>query len=145
MSVSKVGRYLPVLLALIPAAAQAKPKWKTVHSAAALTVALDTESIIKNADGSYSVWTRWDYATPRILENKQSYTRLIEKANLKCAPVVMKRVNTALYDKAGNVVKAPEELGASEVAAMSWDPPRKGSDGEKVWAAVCRTVRSKKK
>lgn len=140
----KAGRYLPVALLLLPAAAQAKPKWKTVHSAAALMVALDVASIGKNADGSYSVWTRWDYATPRILENKQAYTRLVEKAKLKCAPVVMKRVNTALYDKAGNVVKAPEELGESEVMAMSWDPPKRGSDGAHVWAAVCRTIKAKK-
>ena len=145
MRFSTVGRILPAaLMVLVPVAAQAKPKWKTVHSAAALTVALDTGSIAKNADGSYAVWTRWDYTTPRILENKQSYTRLVEKANLKCTPVVMKRVNTALYDRAGNVVKAPEELGASEVMTMSWDPPKKGSDGEKVWAAVCRTIKAKK-
>ena len=145
MSFAKVGKYLPVVMLLLPAAAQAKPKWKTVHAANGLRVAVDAASIAANSDGSYTVWTRWDYAKPRILENKQSYTRLVEKAELKCSPVVMKRVNTALYDAAGNVVKAPEELAAPVVAAMSWDPPKRGSDGERAWKAVCKSVAAKKK
>lgn len=145
MGFSKVGKYLPLVMLLVPAAAQAKPKWRMVHSANGLRVAVDTASIAANTDGSYSVWTRWDYAKPRILENKKSYMRLMEKADLKCSPVVMKRVNTALYDAAGKVVKAPEEITSSEVAAMSWDPPKRGSDGERVWAAVCKTVIAKKK
>src|SRR3954468_12591011 len=94
----KIGKYLPAVLLLLPAAAQAKPKWKTVHTGNGVTVAVDTAAIATNSDGSYSVWTRWDYAKPRILENKKSYTRLVEKAELKCSPIVMKRVNTSLYD-----------------------------------------------
>ena len=133
----KVGKYLPAVLLLIPAVAQAKPKWRTVHTGNGLSVALDTASIATNTDGSYTVWTRWDYAKPRILENKKSYTRLVERIDLKCSPIVMKRVNTALYDATGKVVKAPEELGKSEVMVMSWDPPlKRGSDGEKAWEGL---------
>lgn len=135
---------MPVILLLLPAAAQAKPKWKTVHSSSALKVAVDTAAISTNTDGSYSVWTRWDYTRPRILENKKSYTRLVERVDLKCRPIVMKRANTALYDAAGIVVKAPEELAVSEVSAMTWDPPKRGSDGEHVWRAVCKTVSARK-
>lgn len=145
MRLIKVARCLPMLLLLAPAAAQAKPKWKTIHSSADLKVAMDTASVTANADGSYSVWTQWDYTKPRILENKSSYTRLVEKAQLKCSPIVMKRVNTSLYDRAGAVVKAPEELGASEVMVMSWDPPKRHSDGEKVWTAVCKRIKAKSK
>jgi hypothetical protein len=145
MSFSKVGKVLPLVMLFAPLGAQAKPQWKTVRAANGLTVAVDAASITTNADGSYTVWTRWDYAKPRVLENKKSYTRLVEKAHLKCSPIVMKRVNTALYDAAGKVVKAPEELGSAEVTVMSWDPPKKGSDGEKVWQAVCRTITAKKK
>jgi hypothetical protein len=141
----RIGRYLPAVLLLVPAMAQAKPKWKTVHTGNGVSVAVDTASIATNRDGSYSVWTRWDYAKPRVLENKQAYTRLVERANLKCSPIVMKRVNTALYDAAGKVVKAPEELGRGEVSAMSWDPPKRGSDGERAWGAVCRTIVARKK
>jgi hypothetical protein len=145
MFLGKFGKVLPVVLLLAPAVAQAKPKWKSVFVGSDLTVALDTAAIHANADGSYSVWTRWDYKKPRVLENKKSYTRLVERAELKCAPVVMKRVNTALYDRAGTVVKEPEELAAAEVRLMSWDPPKKNSDGEKVWAAVCRNIAAHKK
>lgn len=143
MRFSKVGKILPLLL-LIPAAAQAKPKWKTVYTGTDLTVALDTAAITHNADGSHSVWTRWDYKRARILENKMSYTRLVERVHLKCTPIVMKRVNTALYDRAGKEVKAPEELSNSEVMTMMWDPPKRGSDGEKVWKSVCKTLTPKK-
>ena len=145
MFLAKIGKVLPVVLLLAPAVAQAKPKWKTVYTGSDVTVAVDTAAVAANADGSYSVWTRWDYKKPRVLENKKSYTRLVEKAELKCSPVVMKRVNTALYDRAGTVVKEPEELGAAEVRLMSWDPPKKGSDGEKVWAAVCKNITARKK
>lgn len=145
MFLAKMGRVLPFVLLLAPAAAQAKPKWKTIHAGSDLTVAMDTGAVLANADGSYSVWTRWDYKKPRILENKKSYTRLVEKAQLKCSPVVMKRVNTALYDRAGKVVKEPEELSSAEVRLMSWDPAKKGSDSEKVWAAVCKNITAKKK
>src|SRR3954468_1994073 len=140
MFLGKIGKVLPLVLLLAPVAAQAKPKWKSVFTGSDLNVAMDTSAVTANADGSYSVWTRWDYTKPRILENKKSYTRLVEKAELKCSPIVMKRVNTALYDKAGIVVKEPEELGSSEVRLMSWDPPKKGSDGAKVWAAVCKNI-----
>jgi hypothetical protein len=136
---------LPAVLLLVPAMAQAKPKWKTVFTGNGVTVALDTASIATNIGGSYAVWTRWDYAKPRMLENKQTYTRLVERADLKCSPIVMRRVNTALYDAAGKVVKAPEELGRAEVMAMSWDPPKRGSDGEKAWGAVCKTIAARKK
>ncbi len=142
---SKTARYAALLLLLVPVAAQAKPKWKTVHAGTDLRVALDTSTIAANTDGSYTVWTRWDYTKPRILENKKSYTRLVEKAVLKCSPIVMKRVNTALYDEAGNVVKAPEELVGAEVTTMSWDPPKRGSDGERAWGAVCKTINAKAK
>ncbi|MBA3645405.1 MAG: hypothetical protein H0W63_04445 [Gemmatimonadaceae bacterium] len=145
MFLGKIGKVLPFVLLLAPAAAQAKPKWKTVFAGSDLTVAMDTAAVTANADGSYSVWTRWDYKRARVLENKKSYTRLVEKAELKCSPIVMKRVNTALYDRAGTVVMDPEELGASEVRLMSWDPPKKNSDGEKVWAAVCRNIAARKK
>jgi hypothetical protein len=145
MSFSKIGKILPLALLLLPVAAQAKPKWKRVHSTDALKVAVDTANVSTNPDGSYSVWTQWDYSKPRILENKKSYTRLVERVDLKCKPIVMKRANTALYDAAGNVVKAPEELAQSEVQAMTWDPPMRGSDGEKVWASVCKTVTAGKK
>lgn len=137
--------YLAALAALIPAAAQAKPKWRTIHVSSDLKVAVDTASVVANPDGSYAVWTQWDYTKARILENKSSYTRLVERAQLKCSPVVMKRVNTALYDRAGKVVKEPEELSGSEVSAMTWDAPRKGSEGAHVWAAVCKTLTKPKK
>jgi hypothetical protein len=145
MFLGKWGRVLPAVLLLAPAVTQAKPKWKTVYAGSDLTVAMDAAATTANTDGSYSVWTRWDYKRARILENKKSYTRLVEKAELKCAPIVMKRVNTALYDRTGTVVKEPEELGSSEVRLMSWDPPKKGSEGEKVWRAVCKNVTAAKK
>lgn len=148
MHFARVGKYLPLMLLLIPAAVQAKPKWKTVHTGNGLSVALDTASIASNTDGSYSVWTRWDYTRPRLLENKRSYSRLVEKAELKCSPIVLKRVSTAVYDSKGIILKErpgePTEVDNSEVNSMTWDAPKRGSDGEHVWAAVCRTILARK-
>jgi hypothetical protein len=138
---------MPIALAalmLLPVAAHAKPKWHVIFTGKGVTVAMDTAAIVRNADDSYSVWTRWDYSTARKLENKKSYTRLMEKVDLKCGPVVLKRLNTSLYNKAGKVVKEPDEVSAEERQAMTWDPPRPGSDGEKVFAAACKALEKKK-
>jgi len=143
MRFSKIPAVLAVLM-LLPAAAQAKPKWHVIHTGKDVKVAMDTAGIVRNADDSYSIWTRWDYSKARILENKKSYTRLVEKVDLKCNPVLLKRLNTSLYNKAGKVVKEPDEVTADERQAMTWDPPRPGSDGEKVFAAACKALEKRK-
>jgi len=127
-----------VALAILPAAAHAKPRWQNVYTAAGLTVTVDSSSVARNSDGSYTLSTRWDYAKSRILENKQSYSRLVEKVRLKCDPVTVKRVATTLYNRAGKVMVEPDEVSDADLQIMTWDPPRKGSDGEKVFPAVCR-------
>ncbi len=127
-------------LAIFPAVAHAKPRWHTVYTATGLTVAVDTAIVVRNSDGSYTLSTRWDYAKSRVLENKQSYSRLVEKVRIKCNPVTVKRVATTLYNRAGKVMVEPDEVSDSDLGIMTWDPPRKGSDGEKVFPAVCRYV-----
>lgn len=137
---------MPVALAavlLIPVAAQAQHKWHVIYRNKEVAVAMDTAGLAKNADDSYTVWTRWDYTSSRVLENKKSYSRLVEKVELKCNPVLVKRVNTALYNKAGKVEKEPDEVSKEELDAMTWDPPRAGSDGEHVFAAACNAIQKK--
>ena len=137
---------LPLILAglaVLPVAALAKPKWHTIYKNKEVTVAMDTAGLTKKADDSYTVWTRWDYSKSRVLENKKSYSRLMEKVELKCNPVLVKRVNTSLYGKAGKVVKEPDEVSKDEMAAMTWDTPRAGSDGEHVFAAACDAIQKK--
>ncbi len=128
-------------MGVIPAAAQSAPHWHVAYRDRTVTVSLDTASIVRNGDGSYAVSTRWDYAKPRILESKKSYSRLEEKVQLKCAPVVMKRVSVSLFDRAGMSAKEPEEASDADVRYMSWDAPRKGSDGQRAFAAICRHLK----
>lgn len=135
---------LAAILAILPATAQAKPKWHTVYTDKGVSVAVDSAAIARNADGSYTLETRWDYTKSRVLENKQSYSRLLEKVQLKCGPVLLKRMATTLYNRAGKVMVEPDEVSPSDLEAMTWDPPRKGSDGERAFAAVCRYVGKKK-
>jgi hypothetical protein len=127
-------------LMLLPVAAQAKPKWHTIFKNKNVSVAMDTAGITGSASDFYTVWTRWDYATAKPLENKKTYSRLMEKVQIKCDPTRVKRVSTSLYNKAGKVVKEEDSATPEELEAMTWDPPRAGSDGESVFAAVCKEL-----
>jgi hypothetical protein len=130
-------------LMLLPLAAPANPRWHTIFKNSNVSVALDTAGVTGSASDFYTVWTRWDYPTAKPLENKKTYSRLMEKVELKCDPTRVKRVSTSLYNKAGKIVKEEDSATAAELDAMTWDPPRPGSDGESVFAAACKTLSSK--
>lgn len=127
-------------LMLFPIAAQAKPKWHTIFKTKNVSVAMDTAGVTRSASDFYTVWTRWDYSASKPLENKKTYSRLMEKVQIKCNPTRVKRVSTSLYNKAGAVVKEEDSATSEELEAMTWDPPRVGSDGESVFAAVCKEL-----
>jgi hypothetical protein len=111
-------------LMLFPIAAQAKPKWHTIFKTKNVSVAMDTAGVTRSASDFYTVWTRWDYSASKPLENKKTYSRLMEKVQIKCNPTRVKRVSTSLYNKAGAVVKEEDSATSEELEAMTWDPPR---------------------
>ena len=81
--------------------------------------------------------TSWDYSRPRVLENKKQYSRLVERAYVKCAPVRIKRVRSTVYTSANALVRDEGEVDPRDQVHMVWDRPKAGTAGKKAWDSVC--------
>ena len=127
-------------VALAPSDAAAQSAWRTIHSDARLTVALDTTRIRNSDEGSFTAFVRWDYATPRRAESRRNYTRMVQQVQLKCSPIRVKRIGASLYSSEGRVVEEVPAVSRRVLANMSWDPPRAGSEGARVYPALCQAL-----
>lgn len=121
----------------LPAAAHAQTPWRQVYKDNDVTVIFDTASASLQSPGTWSTVTSWDYKTPRLIESKKQYTRLVERAYLRCAPVRVKRVRSTLYAGNNVLVKDEGEVDPRDQAHMVWDKPRAGTPGGKAFDAVC--------
>jgi len=127
-------------IVLAPSDASAQSKWRTIHSDAKMTTSLDTTRIRLSDEGSYVVFMRWDYATPRRAESRRDYTRMVQQVQIKCSPIRVKRIGASLYSSTGRVVEEVPAVSRRVLANMSWDPPRAGSEGARVYPAVCQAL-----
>ncbi len=125
---------------LAPSDASAQSAWRTIHSDAKMTASLDTTRIRRSDEGSYVVFMRWDYATPRRAESRRDYTRMVQQVQIKCSPIRVKRIGASLYSSQGRVIEEVPAVSRRVLANMSWDPPRAGSEGARVYPAVCQTL-----
>lgn len=122
---------------LVPASAAAQKPWRTVYSDSDVTVLFDTATVARRPDGSWTTVTSWDYSRPRVLENKKRYTRLVEKAYLRCTPSRVKRVRSTLYGPNNVMVRDEGEVPDDDQAHMVWDRLRSGSANSRAFDAVC--------
>ena len=129
-----------IAVVLAPSDAAAQSAWRTIHSDARLTVALDTTRIRNSDEGSHIVFVRWDYATPRRAESRRDYTRMVQQVQVKCSPIRVKRIGASLYSSTGRVVEEVPPVSRRVLANMSWDPPRAGSEGARVYPVLCQTL-----
>ena len=129
-----------VALVLAPDDAAAQSAWRTIHSDARVTVALDTTRIRMSDEGSYVAFVRWDYATPRRAESRRNYTRMVQQVQVKCSPIRVKRIGASLYSSTGRVVEEVPAVSRRVLANMSWDPPRAGSEGARVYPMLCQAL-----
>lgn len=123
-----------------PSDAAAQSGWRTIHSDSKMSVSLDTTRIRPSDEGSYVAFVRWDYATPRRAESRRNYTRLVQQVQLKCKPIRVKRIGASLYSAQGRVVEEVPPVNRRVLANMSWDPPRAGSEGARVYPALCQAL-----
>jgi len=108
-----------------------------VYKDSDLTVIFDTASVSLQSPGTWNTVTSWDYARPRILENKKSYTRLVERAYVRCSPVRLKRVRSTVYAPNNVLVRDEGEVDARDQAHMVWDRPKPGTAGRNAFEYVC--------
>jgi hypothetical protein len=133
-----VGRAFSVALFLaIPLAAHGQAPWRQVYKDSDVTVIFDTASVSLQSPGTWSTVTSWDYTRPRILENKKSYNRLVERAYVRCSPVRIKRVRSTVYSTGNVLVRDEGEVDPRDQAHMVWDRPKNGTPGKNAFDAVC--------
>src|SRR5919206_4342595 len=81
----------------IPSVTLAQAPWRQVYKDSDVTVIFDTASVTQQTPGTWTTVTSWDYSRPRVLENKKQYSRLVERAYVRCSPVLVKRVRSTVY------------------------------------------------
>lgn len=129
-----------VLLAVcsaVPCVAIAQAPWRQVYKDSDITVIFDTATTALQSPGTWNTVTSWDYSRPRILENKKQYTRLVERAYVRCSPVRVKRVRSTVYGANNVLVRDEGEVSPRDQAHMAWDRPKPGTAGRNAFESVC--------
>ncbi|MFL5479477.1 MAG: surface-adhesin E family protein [Gemmatimonadaceae bacterium] len=124
------------------AGAQSAP-WRQVYKDADVTVIFDTANLALQSPGTWTTVTSWDYARPRVTEFKKPYTRLVERAYVRCSPVRIKRVRSTLYATNNVLVRDEGEVDSRDVAHMVWDRPKPGTAGRNAFETVCGVIARK--
>jgi hypothetical protein len=124
------------------AGAQSAP-WRQVYKDADVTVVFDTANLMLQSPGTWTTITSWDYARPRVTEFKKPYTRLVERAYVRCSPVRIKRVRSTVYAANNVLVRDEGEVDSRDVAHMVWDRPKPGSAGKNAFETICGVIARK--
>ena len=131
------------VIALSSSSARAQASWPVVFRNANVAVALDTANAKRNADGSYLMRTRWDYAKLHALESKRPYLSMTQSALVRCTPVRIKRLTESFYSANGAVVREGSPPNPRDVPYMTWDRLKTGSDGSKAMNAACAALKKR--
>jgi len=123
-----------------PVVARAQAPWRQVYKDADVTVIFDTASLALQSPGTWTTVTSWDYARPRITEQKKQYSRLVERAYVRCSPVRVKRVRSTVYAANNVVVRDEGEVDARDQVHMVWDRPKAGTAGKNAFDSVCGII-----
>lgn len=134
-----------VLLAVIaafaaPTIGTAQAPWRQVYRDSDVRVLFDTASARLSSPGTWTTVTSWDYNRPRVLENKKSYTRLVQRVHLRCSPVRVKRVRSTVYGPNNVMVRDEGEVDARDQAVMAWDRPRSSTAAANAFNSICGVV-----
>ena len=136
--IRSVSRFVLIAASLAaPVLAQAQAPWRQVYKDADVTVIFDTATVALQSPGTWNTVTSWDYTRPRILENKKQYTRLVERAYVRCSPVRIKRVRSTVYIGNNVLVRDEGEVDLRDQAHMTWDRPKPGTAGKNAFESVC--------
>jgi hypothetical protein len=120
-----------------PCVAGAQAPWRQVYKDNDVRVIFDTASITLHSPGTWTTVTSWDYSRPRVLENKKQYSRLVERAYVRCSPVRIKRVRSTVYAGNNELVRDEGEVDPRDQAHMVWDRPKAGTAGKNAFESVC--------
>ena len=139
-----VNRLLLVACVAAPCVVGAQAPWRQVYKDSDLTVIFDTANVSLQSPGTWNTVTSWDYARPRITEQKKQYTRLVERAYVRCSPVRLKRVRSTLYATNNVLVRDEGEVDPRDQAHMVWDRPKAGTPGKNAFEMMCGILSRKR-
>lgn len=122
---------------VVPSVAASQAPWRQVYLDSDVRVLFDTASARLSSPGTWTTVTSWDYVRPRILENKKSYTRLVQRVHLRCSPVRVKRVRSTVYAANNVMVRDEGEVDTRDQTAMAWDRPRGRTAAANAFTSVC--------
>lgn len=142
--ISTARRFLLIACVAAPCVAKAQAPWRQVYKDSDLTVIFDTASVALQSPGTWNTVTSWDYARPRITEQKKQYTRLVERAYVRCSPVRLKRVRSTLYATNNVLVRDEGEVDPRDQAHMVWDRPKPGTPGKNAFETMCGILTRKR-
>src|SRR6185436_11601739 len=117
----RFARRISLIAALVagtPLIASAQAPWRQVYKDADVTVLFDTASTSVQSPGTWTTITSWDYARPRVTEFKKPYSRLVERAHVRCSPVRVKRVRSTVYASNNVLVRDEGEVDPRDQAHM---------------------------
>jgi hypothetical protein len=137
------SRFALIACLAIPAVASAQAPWRQVYKDSDVTVIFDTATVAQQSPGTWTTVTSWDYTRPRILENKKQYTRLVERAHVRCSPVRVKRVRSTVYAGNNVLVRDEGEVDPRDQAHMVWDRPKPGTAGKNAFESICGILTKK--
>ena len=131
------GRLAIAACVAAPCAMSAQAPWRQVYKDSDVKVIFDTASVALQSPGTWSTVTSWDYTRPRVLENKKQYSRLVERAYVRCSPVRIKRVRSTVYGGNNVLVRDEGEVDPRDQAHMVWDRPKPGTAGKNAFESIC--------
>lgn len=136
--ISRAVRFAVLTAAILtPSFASAQAPWRQVYADRDVRVLFDTASATLTSPGTWTTVTSWDYATPRVLESKKRYTRLVQRVHIRCSPVRVKRVRSTVYGPNNVMVRDEGEVDVRDQAAMAWDRPRRATAAARAFDSVC--------
>lgn len=142
--IGKAGLIAAIATSLaIPSIGASQAPWRQVYADRDVRVLFDTASVKLSSPGIWTTVTSWDYARPRVLENKKSYTRLVQRVHLRCAPVRVKRVRSTVYGPNNALVRDEGEVDVRDQSAMAWDRPRRATAAANAFSSVCDVLARK--
>jgi hypothetical protein len=139
-SASRIVLFALLAFLASPVVARAQAPWRQVYKDSDITVLLDTASLTLQSPGTWTTVTSWDYTRPRILENKKSYSRLVERVYVRCSPVRVKRVRSTVYGANNALVRDEGEVDQRDQTHMVWDRPKAGTAGKNAFDSVCGVI-----
>jgi hypothetical protein len=137
---SRIALVAMVTVASGPMVARAQAPWRQVYKDSDVTVLFDTASLKLQSPGTWTTVTSWDYTRPRILENKKQYNRLVERADVRCSPVRVKRVRSTVYFTGNALVRDEGEVDPRDQAHMVWDRPKARTAGRNAFETMCGII-----